>query len=117
MFLRMLGKAFTKGVQAKVLAIVTIAFSASLAAAMLTVTLDVGDKVNKELKTYGANLMVEPQRETIPVEIGGVDYNPMIGNEYIKESSLQKLKMIFWANNIVGLCALPGSYGKNQEQQ
>lgn len=101
MFFRMLRKAFTKGMKAKILAIITIAFGASLAGAMLTVTLDVGDKVNKELKTYGANLMVEPQRETIPVEIGGVDYNPLTGNEYIKENSLQKLKMIFWANNIV----------------
>lgn len=101
MFWRMLGKAFTKGLKAKLLAIVTIAFGASLAGAMLTVSLDVGDKVNKELKTYGANLMVEPQRETIPVEIGGVDFNPLKGNEYIKEDSLQKIKTIFWAYNIV----------------
>lgn len=101
MFFSMISKAFTKGLKSKALAIITIAFGASLAGAMLTVTLDVGDKVNKELKTYGANLMVEPQRETIPVEIGGVDYNPLTGNEYIKESSLQKLKMIFWANNLV----------------
>lgn len=101
MFFSMLRKAFTKGLRTKFLAIITIAFGASLAGAMLTVTLDVGDKVNKELKTYGANLMVEPQRETIPVEIGGVDYNPLTGNEYINESNLQKLKMIFWANNIV----------------
>ncbi|MDT3698058.1 MAG: ABC transporter permease [Thermincola sp.] len=101
MFFSMLRKAFTKGLRSKFLAIITIAFGASLAGAMLTVTLDVGDKVNKELKTYGANLMVEPQRETIPVEIGGVDYNPLTGNEHINESNLQKLKMIFWANNIV----------------
>ncbi len=101
MFFRLLRTAFTKGIKTKILAIVTIAFGASLAGAMLTVTLDVGDKVNKELKTYGANLMVEPQRETIPVELGGIDYNPLQGNEYIKESNLQRLKMIFWAHNIV----------------
>lgn len=101
MFWRMLGKAFSRGIKAKLLAIITIAFGASLAGAMLTVTLNVGDRVNRELKTYGANLMVEPQRETIPVEIGGMSYNPLAGNEYIKENSLQKLKMIFWANNIV----------------
>lgn len=101
MFWRMMGKAFSRGIKAKLLAIITIAFGASLAGAMLTVTLNVGDRVNRELKTYGANLMVEPQRETIPVEIGGISYNPLAGNEYIKEDSLQKLKMIFWANNIV----------------
>lgn len=118
MFYRMLRKVFTKGIKAKVLAIITIAFGASLAGAMLTVTLDVGDKVNKELKTYGANLMVEPQRETIPVEIGGVDYNPLTGNEYIKESSLQKLKMIFWANNILAFAPyleVTGKAGNSNE--
>ena len=33
----------------------TIALGVSLATAMLNVMLGVGDKVNKELKTYGAN--------------------------------------------------------------
>lgn len=102
MFWRMLKKSFTKGVKGKLLAIITIAFGASLAGAMLTVSLDIGDKVNKELKTYGANLMVEPQTETIPVEIGGVNFNPLSENDYIKEESIQKFKMIFWANNILG---------------
>lgn len=102
MFWHMLKKSFTKGIQGKLLAIITIAFGASLASAMLTVSLDIGDKVNKELKTYGANLMVEPQTDTIPLEIGGVNFNPLKDSEYIKEDSLQKLKMIFWANNILG---------------
>ncbi|MDF2608004.1 MAG: transporter permease [Bacillales bacterium] len=101
MFWRMLIKTFSRGIKSKLLAIVTIAFGASLAGAMITVSLDVGDKVNKELKAYGANLMVEQQRETIPAEIGGVNINPLKGNEYMDEKNIQKVKTIFWANNIL----------------
>jgi putative ABC transport system permease protein len=117
MFWRMLIKSFTKGFKGKLLAIITIAFGASLAGAMLTVSLDIGDKVNKELKSYGANLVVEPQTETIPVEIGGVNFNPLDENNYIKEENLQKMKMIFWANNILGFAPYLEASGKVNGQE
>jgi putative ABC transport system permease protein len=100
-FWRMLKKSFSKGLKSKLLAVVTIAFGASLASSMLNISLDIGDKVNRELKTYGANIIVEPRVETIPVNIGGVEYNPLQGNSYLEEESLGKLKTIFWANNIL----------------
>ena len=43
----------------------TIALGASLASAMLSVMLDVGDKVNQELKTYGANIRVVPKASSV----------------------------------------------------
>lgn len=118
MFLRMLRKSFTTGLKGKILAIITVAFGASLATAMLTVSLDIGDKINRELKTYGANLLVEPKMDTIPVEIGGVDFNPLADKAYIKEEDLPKLKMIFWRHNIVGFApylyqtAITGTKGR-----
>ena len=36
----------------------TVALGVSLASAMLNVMFDVGDKVNQELKAYGANITV-----------------------------------------------------------
>lgn len=101
MFFRMLAKAFTVGFKGKILLIVTIAFGASLATAMLNVSLDVGDKMNRELKTYGANLQVVPQMDALPAEIDGVDFNPLADREFIPEEELPKLKTIFWAYNIV----------------
>lgn len=101
MFFRMLAKAFTVGFKGKILLIVTIAFGASLATAMLNVSLDVGDKMNRELKTYGANLQVVPKMDALPAEIDGVDFNPLADREFIPEEELPKLKTIFWAYNIV----------------
>jgi len=101
MFWRMLKKSFSKGLKGKLLAVVTIAFGASLASSMLNISLDIGDKVNRELKTYGANILVEPRVETVPVNIGGVEYNPLQGQSFLEEASLSSLKTIFWANNIL----------------
>jgi len=102
LFLRMLKKSFTRGFKGKILAIVTIAFGASLATAMLNISLDIGDKVNRELKTYGANLLVVPKMDTIPVEIEGVDFNPLADRQYLNEGDLPQIKTIFWSNNIIG---------------
>ncbi|MHB8072898.1 ABC transporter permease [Desulfosporosinus fructosivorans] len=101
MFWRMLKKSFSKGLKGKLLAVVTIAFGASLASSMLNISLDIGDKVNRELKTYGANILVEPRVETVPLNIGGVEYNPLQGQSFLEEASLSSLKTIFWANNIL----------------
>ena len=43
----------------------TIALGASLATSMINVMLDVGDKVNEELKAYGSNITVVPQSEAV----------------------------------------------------
>jgi putative ABC transport system permease protein len=37
------------------------------------------------------------------VKVGGVDVKPASGGAYLKETDLQKLKGIFWANNITGV--------------
>ncbi|GAW91995.1 ABC transporter permease [Calderihabitans maritimus] len=102
MFWRMISKSFIREFRRKLLAFAAVAFSASLVTAMLSVSLDIGDKISRELKTYGANLLMEPQMDTLPVKIGGIDYNPLAERQYIEEEELPKIKMIFWRHNIVG---------------
>lgn len=112
MFFRMFKRSFTVGLKGKILAIITIAFGASLATAMFNVSLDIGDKINRELKTYGANLLVVPQMDTLPVEIGGIDYNPLADRQYLDEKSILNIKTIFWANNIIGFAPYLDSSAK-----
>jgi putative ABC transport system permease protein len=79
---------------------VTIALGASLATAMLNVMLDVGDKVNQELKTYGANINVVPKETALLDDLYGVG-EAGAPIKYLKESELGNIKTIFWAFNIV----------------
>jgi putative ABC transport system permease protein len=84
---------------------VTIALGASLSTAMLNVMLDVGDKVNQELKTYGANINVAPKGASLLSDLYSVqDEDPAasaVSDTYLKESELGNIKTIFWAFNIV----------------
>ncbi|MBR1561728.1 MAG: ABC transporter permease [Ruminococcus sp.] len=77
----------------------TIALGASLASAMLSVMLDVGDKVNQELKTFGANIKVVPKQTSVLSDLYEVDGGS--AGVYLKEDELGKIKTIFWAFNIV----------------
>ena len=78
----------------------TVALGVSLAAAMLNVTFDVGDKVNQELKAYGANITVTPKNSAVLKDVYGLDEESG-HREFLNESDLGKIKTIFWTNNIV----------------
>jgi putative ABC transport system permease protein len=77
----------------------TVALGASLATAMLNVMFDVGDKVNQELKTYGANINVLPRGVSLLEDLYGE--NESLSNKYLNENELGNIKTIFWAFNIV----------------
>jgi putative ABC transport system permease protein len=79
----------------------TIALGASLATAMLNVMLDVGDKVNQELKTYGANINVLPLGASLLDDLYGVNEGSGVSDKYLNEAELGNIKTIFWAFNIV----------------
>lgn len=83
------------------LAGVAVTLGVTVATAMIAVATDIGDKINRELRTYGANLIVTPQEDSLDVEIGGVNLKPA-GGTYLRESDLPKIKGMFWRNNIVG---------------
>lgn len=102
MFFRMLRQSFFRGRRRKALATLTIALAASLITALMNISIDVGDKMAKEMKSYGANITVAPRSENIPLEIGGIDYNPLKGQVFLEEKDLPRIKEIFWHNNIVG---------------
>jgi putative ABC transport system permease protein len=81
--------------------VLAMALGVSLATAMLNVMLDVGDKVSQELRTYGANLTVVPRGTSLVNELYDTDEGSAGPRKYLPESELPKMKMIFWAFNIV----------------
>ncbi len=79
----------------------TIALGASLATGMLNVVLGVEEKVNKELKNYGANIVVKPKDSSLLSDIYDVGEGSELNTAYLREDELGRLKTIFWAFNIV----------------
>jgi len=82
------------------LTLAALALGMAVATAALSVSLDVGDRLAQEFRSLGANLLVTPEADSLPLEIGGVDYRPANAGAYLPEADLGKLKTIFWRHNI-----------------
>ncbi len=98
---RILSDSLVRRRRRKLLTLAAVALGVTVATAVGTVALDVGDKVSRELRSFGANIRVQPAADTLAVTIGGVDYRPAGAGATLEESDLVNLKKIFWSNNIV----------------
>jgi len=99
---RVIFESFRRQRRRKVLAGASVALGVCVATAMIAVATDIGDKINRELRSYGANLLVTPQQDTLDVEIGGVDLKPPGDGAFLNEADLPRIKGTFWRHNIVG---------------
>ncbi len=102
MFFHIILRSFTREKKRNRLAVLTVFLSAALITALMCVSINIGDKMAKEMKTYGANINLVPKSDSLSLEIGGVDYNPLKGKVYLAEADLPKIMDIFWRNNIMG---------------
>jgi putative ABC transport system permease protein len=102
MFVRLVYESFRRQKRRKLLAGAAITLGVTVATAMIAVATDIGDKINRELRTIGANLVVTPQEDSLDVEIGGVNLKPPTDGAFLDEADLPKIKGIFWHNNITG---------------
>jgi putative ABC transport system permease protein len=101
MFLRLVYQSFRRQRRRKLLAGVAITLGVAVATAMIAVAADIGDKINRELRTFGANIVVYPDTDTLDVEIGGVNLKPPADGAYLNEADLPAIKGTFWRHNIV----------------
>ncbi len=102
MFPRLVYESFRRQTRRKLLAGVAITLGVAVATAMIAVATDIGDKINRELRSYGANLVITPQEDTLDVEIGGVNLKPPSDGAFLNEADLPRIRGTFWHNNIVG---------------
>ncbi len=106
MFVRLVYESFRRQKRRKLLAGAAITLGVTVATAMIAVATDIGDKINRELRTIGANLVVTPQEDTLDVEISGVNLKPPSDGAFLNEADLPKIKGTFWHNNITGFAPL-----------
>jgi putative ABC transport system permease protein len=117
MFVRLIADSFTRRPRRKLLTAAALALGMAVATAALSVSLDAGDRLAKEFRSLGANLLVTPEADSLPLEIGGVDYRPVNSGAYLPEADLPKLKTIFWHNNIVAFAPIQEAQGQYLNKQ
>lgn len=102
MFWRLVYQSFRRQRRRKLLAGAAITFGVAVATAMIAVAINVGDKMNRELRSFGANIIVYPQDEALNVQVGDLTLQPARANARLREADLPKIKGIFWRHNILG---------------
>ena len=105
MFFRMLKGALTRRGNRHAMIALTVALGACVATSMLSVMFNVGDKVNQELKSYGANIVVRPQGAAVLQDLYSTQ-GPAQQQAYLREDELVKIKTIFWTYNILDFAPL-----------
>ena len=90
MYLRLLAESLRRGSHRKLLAATAVALGVLGATAIAELLLAAGDRLARELGSYGANLAVVPAA----------------GRETFAAADLVQLRRIFWRNNIVAVAPL-----------
>ncbi len=103
MFIRVLRDSLFRQKRRKAVVLLAVALGTASAAALADIALDVGDKMNRELKAFGANLVVVPRESARPVRIAGEDLSRLRPPSYLSQDQLRKVKDNFWKNNILSL--------------
>ncbi|PYT06597.1 MAG: ABC transporter permease [Acidobacteria bacterium] len=98
---RILRESFRRQKRRKAIALAAVAFGTAVAAALANVALDVGDKVSRELRSFGANLVVLPAGGGSRVLMAGEDLTALRGRSYLSSADILKVKQNFWKNNIL----------------
>ncbi|MEI7350035.1 ABC transporter permease, partial [Pectobacterium parmentieri] len=106
MLWRLLRQSWRRNIRRKSLAVLTVFLAAGLISALLAVSIDIGDKMARELKSYGANILIEPAGQAALPALFGERSNPLDGQDFLDEAELPNIKDIFWRNNIVGFAPL-----------
>ena len=82
--------------------IAAIAMGTAVATSMLGVMLSIGDKINRELRQAGANIVVTERTPELKGGAGGIT-TEVLSQTYINETDVPKIKSIFWALNLTGI--------------
>lgn len=88
MLFRILKNSFLKRPKSVFLVFMSITMGAAVATAFLGIAGEVSHKMAMELRSYGANILMEPAAAD--------------GGGFLKEDDLYKIKTVFWKYNITG---------------
>jgi putative ABC transport system permease protein len=102
MIVRFIKESITRAPRRKALIIAAIAMGSAVATAMLGVMLDIGDKINRELRSEGANIVVTSQAASLTGGVGSISAGAANAANYIPESEVPNIKKIFWGLNVTG---------------
>lgn len=95
MLFTIIKQSFLNQKKAMAVMVVSVAVGTALAASLLSLSFDISSKVSKELRSFGANIVIQPKI----TGLAGVSGQ----KRYLREEDIVKAKTIFWRHNVLGI--------------
>jgi putative ABC transport system permease protein len=86
-------------------AALAMALGSALVSGLLNLSGDIGEQVGRELRAYGANLIIRPQEPSLLVGMGGLEFGEVTAAQTLAEADLEPVRQV---KGVVG--ALPYLY-------
>jgi putative ABC transport system permease protein len=101
MFLRILGDALWRRKRRRLIVLAAITLGTAAASSLADIALDIGDQMSRELKSFGANLVVIPRGGSEPLLVGGENVQALAAPAWLEAAEVARVKDNFWKNNIL----------------
>lgn len=95
MLFNIIKQSFLNQKKAMAVMVVSVSVGTALAASLLSLSFDISSKVSKELRSFGANIVIQPKVSGL----AGVSGQ----KRYLREEDMVKAKTIFWRHNVLGI--------------
>ncbi len=106
MWWKLVFNSFRRDQRRKLVAISAVTLATCLATFLLNWSLNLGDTIQQELRAFGANIIVVPQGDSLPVVSGDADAGFITTDRYLTIPELAGVNSIFWKNQIVAMAPL-----------
>jgi putative ABC transport system permease protein len=106
MWWKLLFNSFRRDRRRKLVAMSAVALATCLATFLLNWSLNLGDKIQRELRAYGSNIIIVPQGDSLPVLSDDADAGLITTDQFLRQADIASIQKIFWKNQILSMVLL-----------
>ncbi len=106
MWWNLIFNSFRRDPKKKAIAISAVALATCLATFLLNWSLNLGDKIQRDLRAYGANIVITPQGDSLPLVVGNTEAGFAGSDSFLNTSDINNIRKIFWTNQIVAFAPM-----------
>ena len=82
------------------IATLAMALGSALVSGLLNLSGDIGGQIGRELRAYGANIIIRPQEQSLLIGMGGLEFGQVAAPQTLAEDSLEPIKQV---QGVVGM--------------
>ena len=103
MWWKLIFNSFRRDRRRKIVAMSAVALATCLATFLLSWSLNLGDKIQRELRAYGSNIIIVPQGDSLPVLSNDAEAGLISTDQFLRQENIRDIQKNFWKNQILSM--------------